>query len=78
MSHEPADAAEKCDFLKSMDTEWQTLLENQAAKVLSSEETARARERRLDEIVRWILAGLVLGSQTTTWHLDVGPSHDSS
>ena len=37
--------AERCEFLKSMDTEWETLLKNQAAKVLSLEETARARER---------------------------------
>ena len=37
--------AERREFLKSMDTEWQTLLKNQAAKVLSLEETAQARER---------------------------------
>ena len=28
--------------------------------------------------MRWILVGLVLGSQTTSHHLDVGPRHDSS
>ena len=33
-------------FLKSMGTEWQTLLKNQASKALSLEETARAREHR--------------------------------
>ena len=37
--------AERREFLKSMDTEWQTLLKNQAARVLSPEETARAPER---------------------------------
>ena len=36
--------AEKREFLKSMGTESQTLLKNQAAKVFSQEETARARE----------------------------------
>ena len=40
--------AERREFLKSMDTEWQTLLKNQAAKVLSLEETAQARERGPD------------------------------
>ena len=35
--------AEKREFLKSMEVEWQTLLENQAARVLSPEETAQAR-----------------------------------
>ena len=37
--------AEEREFLKNMDTEWQTLLKNQGAKVLSLEDTARARER---------------------------------
>ena len=38
-----------------MDTEWQTLLKNQAAEVLSLEETARARERWPDRAmdIRW-------------------------
>ena len=40
--------AEKCEFLKSMEVEWQTLLENQAARVLSLEETAQARARWSD------------------------------
>ena len=36
--------------------EWQTLLENQTAKVLSLEETARARERWPDRAMdtRWL------------------------
>ena len=33
--------AERREFLKSMDTVWQTLLKNHAAKVISPEETAR-------------------------------------
>ena len=37
--------AEKREFLKSMEVEWQTLLKNQAARVLSLEETAQARAR---------------------------------
>ena len=38
-----------------MDTEWQILLKNQAAKVLPSEETARVRERWPDRAMdaRW-------------------------
>ena len=45
--------AENREFLKSMDTEWHTLLKNQSAKV--SEETARARERWPDRAMdtRW-------------------------
>ena len=47
--------AERREFPKSMDTEWQTLLKNQAATVFSLEETARARERRPDRAMdtRW-------------------------
>ena len=37
--------AERHEFLKSMEVEWQTLLKNQAAKVLSLEETAQAQAR---------------------------------
>ena len=37
--------AERHEFLKSMEIEWQTLLKNQAAKVLSLEETAQAQAR---------------------------------
>ena len=37
--------AEKREFLKSMEVEWQTLLKNQAARVPSLEETAQARAR---------------------------------
>ena len=40
--------AEKREFLKSMEVEWQTLLKNHAARVLSLEETAQARARWLD------------------------------
>ena len=38
--------AEKREFLKSMEVEWQTLLKNQAAKVLSLKETAQAPPAR--------------------------------
>ena len=41
----PLSLAERREFLKSMDVEWQTLLKIQAAKVLSLEETAQARAR---------------------------------
>ena len=46
---------ERREFLKSMDTEWQTLLKNQAAKLLSLEEKAQARERWPDRATdtRW-------------------------
>ena len=47
--------AEKREFLKSMEVEWQTLLKNQAARVLSLEETALARARWPDRAmdIRW-------------------------
>ena len=47
--------AEKREFLKSMEVEWQTLLKNQAARVLSLEETAQARARWPDRVMdtRW-------------------------
>ena len=47
--------AERREFLKSMEVEWQTLLKNQAAKVLSLEETAQARARCPDRAMdtRW-------------------------
>ena len=47
--------AEKREFLKSMELEWQTLLKNQAATVLSLEETAQARARWPDRAMdtRW-------------------------
>ena len=35
--------SERHEVLKSMEVEWQTLLQNQAAKVLSLEETVHAR-----------------------------------
>ena len=46
---------EKREFLKSMEVEWQTLLKNQAARVLSREETAQARARWPDRAMdtRW-------------------------
>ena len=37
--------AERHEFLKSMEVEWQTLLQNQAAQVFSLEETAQAQVR---------------------------------
>ena len=40
--------AEKREFLKSMEIEWQTLLKNQAAEMFSLEETAQARARGPD------------------------------
>ena len=64
------------EFLKSMDIEWQTLLKNQAAKVLSLQETLWKRRPKLEgvgRIVRWMLVGLASGSQKTA-----GPRHDSS
>ena len=48
--------AEKLEFLKSMEVEWQTLLTNQAARVLSLEETARARARWSDRAMDTRLA----------------------
>ena len=47
--------AERLEFLKSMEVEWQTLLQNQAAKVLSLEETAQAQARWPDRAMntRW-------------------------
>ena len=43
------------EFLKSMEVEWQTLLKNQAAKVLSLEETTQAQALWLDRAMdtRW-------------------------
>ena len=48
--------AEKREFLKSMKIEWQTLLKNQAARVLSLEETVQARARWPDRAMntRWV------------------------
>ena len=43
--------AERHEFLKSMEVEWQTLLQNQAAKVFSLEETAQAQARWPDRAV---------------------------
>ena len=40
--------ADRHEFLKSMEVEWQALLQNQAAKVLSLEETAQAQARWVD------------------------------
>ena len=47
--------AERHEFLKSMEVEWQPLLKNQAAKVLSLEETAQAQARWPDRAMdtRW-------------------------
>ena len=47
--------AERHEFLKSMEVEWQTLLKNHAAKVLSPEETAQAQARWPDRAMdtRW-------------------------
>ena len=75
--NEPIDTRrERHKFLKSMHTEWQTPSKNQAAKVLSLEETAQARERWPDRAMgtRWAR----VGSQTTAYHLYVGLRHDSS
>ena len=47
---------EKRKFLKNMEIEWQVLLKNQAARVLSLEETAQARARWPDRAMdtRWV------------------------
>ena len=47
--------AEKREFLKSMEVEWQTLLKNQPVRVLSLEETTQARVRWPDRAMdtRW-------------------------
>ena len=47
--------AAKREFLRLMEVEWQTLLKNQAARVLSLEETAQARARWPDRAMdpRW-------------------------
>ena len=47
--------AEKREFLKSMEVEWQTLLKDQAAGELSLEETVQARARWPDRALdtRW-------------------------
>ena len=47
--------AERNEFLKSMEVEWQTLLQNQAAKALSLEETTQAQARWPDRAMdtRW-------------------------
>ena len=48
--------AEKREFLRSMEIEWQTLLKNQAARVLSLEETVEAPARWPDRAMdtRWV------------------------
>ena len=67
--------AERHEFLKSMEVEWQTLLKNQAAKVLSLEKTGQAQARWPDRAVntRWA----VLGSQMTANHRGAVPRQDS-
>ena len=65
----------KREFLKSMETEWQTLLKNQAARALSVEE--QLMPEKIGQIVRWTLVGLGSGSQTKMRHPDVEPRHDS-
>ena len=68
--------AERREFLKSMDTEWQTLLKNQATKVISGKK--RPKLENVGRIVRWMLVGLASGSETTACHLVAGPRHHSS
>ena len=48
--------AEKREFLKGMQIEWQALLKSQAARVLSPEETVQARACWLDRAMdtRWV------------------------
>ena len=43
--------AERHEFVKSMEVEWQTLLQNQAARVLSLKEAAQAQARWSDRAV---------------------------
>ena len=69
--------AEKREFLKSMEVEWQTLLKNQAGKVLSLWKK-RPKLERAGQIVLWTPAGPVLGSQTTASHRGAVRRHDSS
>ena len=61
---------EECEFFKSTENEWQTLLKNQAAKVLSSEETSRAQECWPDRAMdtRW----------ARIWKPDENAKHGSS
>ena len=47
--------AERHEFLKSMEVEWQTLLQNQAAKVLSWKK--RHKPRSAGRIVPWTPVG---------------------
>ena len=49
--------AERHEFLKSMEVEWQTLLKNHAAKVLSPVETAQAQARWPDRAMDPYLEG---------------------
>ena len=60
-----------------MDTEWQTLLKNQAAKVLSPEETAPARERWPGRAVdtRWDRIWLEARQQHAIWTPGQGTTH---
>ena len=66
--------AERREFLKSMEVEWQTLLKNQGAKALSLEETAQARARWLDRAMDTLWAR----NQTTASHRGAVRRHDSS
>ena len=58
--------AEKREFLKSMEVEWLTVLENQAARILSLEETPTLE--RAGRIVRCTPVGHALRSQTKASH----------
>ena len=68
--------AERHEFLKSMEVEWQTLLHDQAAKVLSLDETAQAQAHWPDRAMD-TSAGPVPGSQTTASHRGDVPRQDS-
>ena len=66
--------AERREFLKSMDTEWQTLLKRQAAEV-SPLQKKRLELECVGQILRWLLVGLVSGRQTTAWTWRQGTTH---
>ena len=68
--------AERHEFLKSMDVEWQTLLQNQAAKVLSSGRNGTSPSALAGSCYGHS-AGLAPGSQTTASHRGDVPRQDS-
>ena len=68
--------AEKREFLKSMEVEWQTLLKNQAAGVFCLEETAQARARWPDRAMGHSV-GTYLEARRKQSHRGAVRRHDS-